>query len=58
MALKVLPAIFFSFFGLLLAGFAAALKVTVPLPEPEAPPVTVIQESLLVADQSATVWVR
>ena len=50
-ALKVLPAIVTVPVRAVLAGFAAALKVTVPLPEPEAPPVTVIQESLLVADQ-------
>ena len=51
-ALNVFPAIVTDPVREALLGFAAALNVTVPLPDPLAPAVTVIHDALLVADQA------
>ena len=52
---KVIPAIVIVPARPVVPGFAATLNVTVPSPVPLAPPVTVIQASLLVAVQEQLV---
>ena len=48
---NVAPAIVSVPVRVVVAVFAATLKDVVPLPDPVAPPVTVIHDALLVADQ-------